>query len=126
MRKRSKKRNTSEPGMRIRSARLSKGLSQMKLAERIGISYQQIQKYENGKSQLTLKRLSQISEALNLPLSYFIGDSNGLTVSEPEITYGELNRDELKLIDLLRKINNKKFIQLLIDAVKLLSGLKQG
>lgn len=120
-----KKRIPSETGVKIRSARLANGLSQMKLAEKIGISYQQLQKYENGSSDLSLNRLRQFSKALNLPMSYFIDEPNISVISEPDKSYGMLSSEELKLIKLLRKINNRKFTLKLIDTIKSLIDIKK-
>jgi transcriptional regulator with XRE-family HTH domain len=56
-------------GQAIRAYRLSKGLSQTALAEKIGLSFQQIQKYEKGVNRVAAGRLMQIAEALDVPLS---------------------------------------------------------
>lgn len=61
----------SEVGNRIRQRRKSLDISQAKLAELIGTSYQQIQKYESGINQLTLGKLLQFAQTLNVDPSYF-------------------------------------------------------
>ena len=58
-------------GQRIREARLARGLSQEDLANMIGTSYQQIQKYENGKNRVHSARIERLVSALNRPLAYF-------------------------------------------------------
>lgn len=58
-------------GQRIRERRRLLKLSQSQLAELIGFSYQQIQKYETGASQASISRLLQFARIMNVPLSYF-------------------------------------------------------
>lgn len=123
--KKTRKSLSSFTAARLRAARISSGMSQMQLAEKIGVSYQQIQKYENGKSELTVSRLRQFSEAFNLPPSYFLEDPSSPHTSEPEISYYELDKDEIRLISLLRKFGGRDLIKRLIDTVKSISRLKK-
>ncbi len=58
-------------GYKIKERRKLLKLSQTKLAELMGLSYQQIQKYENGSNKITLSRLIQLSKVLNIPTEYF-------------------------------------------------------
>ena len=53
-------------GRRIRARRLQLGLSQKALGDALGLSYQQVQKYEKGLSRIGAGRLQQIAEALNV------------------------------------------------------------
>ncbi len=64
----------TEIGKRLRQARLSKGLTQQGLAEKIGISFQQVQKYENGINRVSSSRLLVIANVLNIPITYFFDD----------------------------------------------------
>ena len=66
-------------GRRIRARRQQLGLSQKALAEALGISYQQVQKYENGASRIGAGRLQQLAEILNVPVSVFFDEKNGGT-----------------------------------------------
>jgi len=59
-------------GILIRETRKSRNMSQMVLAEKLGVSYQQVQKYEKGVTPLTTDRLSRIALALNMPLMAFM------------------------------------------------------
>jgi len=63
-----------EIGQRLRRARLSKGLTQQGLAERIGISFQQVQKYENGSNRISSSRLLGIVRTLEIPITYFFDE----------------------------------------------------
>ncbi len=65
-------------GRRIRAARHEAGLSQTALAEACGITFQQIQKYENGANRCAPGRLDQIAKALNRPvISFFPANGAG-------------------------------------------------
>jgi transcriptional regulator with XRE-family HTH domain len=56
-------------GRRIRAARESAGLGQVALGEAIGIAFQQVQKYENGKNWVTAARLFEICRVLKVPIA---------------------------------------------------------
>jgi DNA-binding XRE family transcriptional regulator len=64
----------AEVGRRVRTQRLSKGLSQTALGHMIGVTFQQVQKYENGINRIGAGRLSRIAEVLGVPVSYFFPD----------------------------------------------------
>jgi transcriptional regulator with XRE-family HTH domain len=66
-------------GRKLRDARAEAGLSQQALAERLGITFQQIQKYEKGANRIAASRLASIAEVLHRPISYFLEDPKELT-----------------------------------------------
>ena len=59
-------------GGRIRRFRKARGLSQERLAEAVGVTFQQVQKYERGANRVSFSRLALIAEALETPLSELI------------------------------------------------------
>ena len=61
-------------GASIRLRRRQAGISQEMLAEQCGVSFQQIQKYENGANRISFSRLVQIAHALGLRVSELVGD----------------------------------------------------
>jgi len=66
-------------GTRMRVRRLEVGMSQEKLGEFLGITFQQVQKYEKGTNRVSISRLHQIAQALETPISYFYeGAADGL------------------------------------------------
>ena len=65
----------AEVGRRVRSRRLECRLSQTELADRIGVTFQQVQKYEKGVNRIGAGRLQRISEALEVPISFFFSGS---------------------------------------------------
>ena len=58
-------------GKRIRHRRWMAGMTQQQLAERVGIKFQQIQKYETGMNRVSASRLYEIAEALEVPVDHF-------------------------------------------------------
>ena len=60
-----------EVGRRIRAQRLVRGLSQTDLGKSLGITFQQVQKYEKGANRVGAGRLTRIAEVLNVPVSFF-------------------------------------------------------
>jgi transcriptional regulator with XRE-family HTH domain len=64
-------------GRRLRRRRRLLGLTQQQLGDRVGVRFQQIQKYECGANRLSAARLWELAEALETPVTYFY---DGLTV----------------------------------------------
>ncbi|MFD1703195.1 helix-turn-helix domain-containing protein [Methylopila henanensis] len=67
-------------GSRVRMRRVLIGMSQEKLGEALGITFQQIQKYEKGTNRIGASRMQQIATVMGVPVSYFFDDAPG---SEP-------------------------------------------
>ena len=65
-----------ELGKRIRLRRVEQKLSQSDLADRLGVSFQQVQKYEKGVNRVGASRLQQIATALDVPVTFFF-DGDG-------------------------------------------------
>lgn len=65
-------------GKRIRHRRWMVGMTQQQLAEKVGIKFQQIQKYETGMNRVSASRLWDIAQAVDVPVSFFF---EGLTES---------------------------------------------
>jgi transcriptional regulator with XRE-family HTH domain len=71
-----KRRATAEDatiGLKVRALRVERGLSQTGLAEGVGVTFQQVQKYEKGANRISAGRLQQIARLLNVPVTYFYG-----------------------------------------------------
>ena len=74
-----KKDNSADPidvhvGSRIRLRRQLLGLSQEKLGESLGLTFQQVQKYERGANRVSASRLFDLSVVLGVPISFFFDD----------------------------------------------------
>ncbi len=72
-------------GARVRMRRMLIGMSQEKLGEALGLTFQQVQKYEKGTNRISASRLQQISEALDIPLSFLF---KGAPVSDGAVNGG--------------------------------------
>ena len=62
-----------EVGQRIRARRMAKGMSQTELGNLLGVTFQQVQKYEKGVNRVGAGRLVRVGEALDVPVSFFFG-----------------------------------------------------
>ncbi|WOS63156.1 helix-turn-helix domain-containing protein [Sinorhizobium fredii] len=117
-------------GSRIRLRRTMLGMSQEKLGESLGITFQQIQKYEKGTNRVGASRLQNISSILNVPVSFFFedapGDGGGAGMSEsPSSNYvvDFLSSSEgLQLNRAFVKISDPKVRRKLVDLVKALAA----
>ena len=96
-------RSEKSVGELIRQIRKSSGMSQIQLAEKVGISYQQVQKYEKGVNRLSVSRMKQISGALGVPASLFLDEEDPLMSAEQKGRTGLLN-DEARLLMLFRRM----------------------
>jgi transcriptional regulator with XRE-family HTH domain len=69
-------------GKRVRHRRWMVGMTQQQLAEKVGIKFQQIQKYETGMNRVSASRLWDISEALSVPVAYFFEGMDGAEAAQ--------------------------------------------
>jgi transcriptional regulator with XRE-family HTH domain len=104
----------------VRSRRLECRLSQTELADRIGVTFQQVQKYEKGVNRIGAGRLQRISEALEVPISFFFGvTTNGSSAKEPagsESVFGFLQTSgSVRIVKAFHKIRSRKARQLLVE-----------
>lgn len=66
-------------GSRVRLRRMMLGMSQEKLGEHLGITFQQIQKYEKGTNRIGASRMQAIARVLQVPVAFFFEDAPGQT-----------------------------------------------
>ena len=69
-------------GQRIKVERLARRMSQTELAEQIGITFQQVQKYEKGVNRVGASRLSRIAEVLGIPVAAFFETNASATLKD--------------------------------------------
>jgi len=94
----------AEIGRRLRQARLAENLTQDGLAQKLGISFQQVQKYENGSNRVSTSRLWNISNALNVPVTYFFQDLDQTNTS-PGARFDRENTLPDQTLRVARKLN---------------------
>lgn len=117
-------------GMRLRWQRLRNKVSQERLGESLGVTFQQIQKYEKGSNRVSASRLWQISEILGVPVSFFFEGYEG-TMSgaagfsedfEPALPIEFLKSNEgIKLIETFNRITNPKKRKNALDILETLA-----
>ncbi len=103
-------------GQLIKEARQARNLTQMEVSELIGVSYQQVQKYEKGSDNISVERLKQIAKALNVPITLFFPAPDA--VAETPVEYKKSPADEALLLELYRKIKSRKAKKAVIELLK--------
>lgn len=71
----------AEVGIRVRNHRKAKDMSQEKLGEHVGVSFQQIQKYEKGTNRIAVSMLYELSRALEVPMTTLLPEPVSRTKS---------------------------------------------
>jgi transcriptional regulator with XRE-family HTH domain len=118
-------------GGRLRLRRLAVGLSQERLAKSIGITFQQIQKYERGTNRIVASRLHDLSRVLDVPVGYFFSDMAEGTLSDSSPAPREEamafahdlmgERETLELVRSYYNISDPRIRKRLFDLVKSVS-----
>ncbi len=102
-------------GKKLKNLRTELNLSQQAIGKIIGVSYQMIQKYENGSCRLGPNGLIKISQHFNIPVTYFFdGFSSPIEREIPTDTEAEL----AKMVSLFSKIKNPLFRRALLDKAR--------
>lgn len=115
-------------GSRIRLRRLALGMSQEKLGEHLGVTFQQVQKYEKGVNRVGASRLQRISEVLNAPISFFFEGAPGAIEQQIETQeVGSLSKvlaskEFLSLANSFSAIQDPKVRQKVVDLVDALAA----
>src|ERR1041384_17829 len=121
-------------GSRVRLRRMLLGMSQERLGESMGLTFQQVQKYEKGVNRIGASRLFQISKILDVPVQFFFeeaphipgGGSPARGMAEPDSEAFILeflnSREGLELNRAFVKIPDPKVRKSVVDLVRALSG----
>lgn len=107
-------------GKHIRLRRLSKGLSQTELGKRVGVTFQQVQKYEKGVNRVGASRLLRIAEVLEVPVSFFFeGAEYADSDSEVESPLALIAEPQaLRLVQAFSGISNAHLRRSLVELVE--------
>jgi len=117
-------------GSRVRLRRITLGMSQEKLGEHLGITFQQIQKYEKGVNRVSASRLQEAARVLGVPAAYFFdgapGDAPSI-VGDPEggssaIVAFLVTPEGVGLNRAFSRIKDSKSRRRVIDLVKAMVG----
>ncbi len=111
-------------GLKLRKLREQAGLSQTGLGEKLGVSYQQIQKYERGVSRLSVEALLRLARALDQPVGALLPAGANLSwtslesadprgakeshLAEPRSEYGGLTKEEKDVLKAFRELADDK------------------
>lgn len=118
-------------GARVRLRRTLLGMSQEKLGDAIGLTFQQVQKYERGANRIGASRLYDLSRVLDVPVSYFfeeLGDAApppsgmGEPIAEPYQANPMMKRETLELVRAYLRITDPQVKRRLFDLAKALAA----
>jgi transcriptional regulator with XRE-family HTH domain len=118
-------------GSRVRMRRLMLRMSQEKLAAALGLTFQQVQKYEKGANRIGASRLQQLSHILQVPVAFFFEGapnalaphgSNGSALSMAQIDDFVSDLDGLRLIRAFMRIDNAALRRRIVMLVQEIAG----
>ncbi len=123
-------------GRRVRLRRTLLGMNQSALGHAVGLTFQQIQKYERGANRIGSSRLYQFSQVLDVPVSYFFDEMpkevahRRPSVSDAQVAGGEKDqmsrRETLELVRAYHRISKPGDRKGAREFVKLISDLAAG
>lgn len=113
-------------GSRVRMRRLMLGMSQEKLGGKLGVTFQQVQKYEKGANRIGASRLQDIARILDVPVAFFFEgvpdmrkEEGGSTVPAPDYVSGFLASSHgLALTKAFMEIKDAKLRRRVVDLVE--------
>jgi transcriptional regulator with XRE-family HTH domain len=117
-------------GGRVRLRRMLLGMSQEKLGEHLGLTFQQIQKYEKGINRIGASRLFDLSQVLGVPVQFFyeelaIRDAAGGFAERPAESYAAEflgSREGLELNKAFARITDPRVRRSIVDLVRAFAG----
>jgi transcriptional regulator with XRE-family HTH domain len=118
-------------GARVRMRRMMLAMSQGKLGAALGLTFQQVQKYEKGTNRIGASRLQQISHILQVPVAFFFEGaptasaphgSNGSALSMAQIDDFISDSNGLRLIAAFLRINNAALRRRIVMLVQEIAG----
>jgi transcriptional regulator with XRE-family HTH domain len=122
-------------GARVRMRRMMLGMSQEKLGDALGLTFQQVQKYEKGANRIGASRLQQIAHILQVPVSFFFegapdvfGQQSADMAEAPSPAYVSdflATSDGLALTKAFMKIKDAKLRRRIVDLVEQIAADKE-
>jgi transcriptional regulator with XRE-family HTH domain len=108
---------SKEIGEAIKRRRRELGISQERLAEMLNVSYQQVQRYENGANKLNVENIQVIANLLSVPLIFFYSTGISSTIAEPVQDYAA--QDEKTLLKYFRRISERRERSVVVSVARL-------
>lgn len=112
-------------GEKIRTRRTIAGMSQSELGGQLGVSFQQIQKYEKGTNRVSAARLQEIASVLDESLSYFQSDGKAISASGREIHTLLSDRLNLRMCRALNRLEDDTMKQQLVRLCERVAGVHE-
>jgi transcriptional regulator with XRE-family HTH domain len=124
-------------GNRVRMRRMLIGMSQEKLGEQLGLTFQQVQKYEKGSNRVSASRLYQMGQILGVPVQFFYDDLPGSLAGTPPGGFAEAgsegmimdflsSSEGLQLNRAFSEIGDSEVRRRVVDLVKAIAGKQQA
>jgi transcriptional regulator with XRE-family HTH domain len=115
-------------GQRIRGRRLERSMSQTELGEKLGVTFQQIQKYEKGSNRVSTVRLAEIAKVLETDIAFFIGDLGPGKPTAQASRFEEFmaTRDGADIVEAMIKLTNPLMRRSVIELTRKLSIALEG
>jgi transcriptional regulator with XRE-family HTH domain len=110
-------------GRNIRFYRIENGLSQTGLAESIGVTFQQLQKYENAANRVPASRLIRIARALNVPVPILWTDHPDAAASETVSRLPGVPETRRRLTRAVSRITDPNVLKLITELVEAIAKL---
>jgi transcriptional regulator with XRE-family HTH domain len=110
-------------GHRIRLRRVEQKMSQQDLGTRLGVSFQQVQKYEKGVNRVGANRLEEIARALDVPVSFFFG-GNGKQYEVESLLFLDSNFS-LRLLRAYSAIKNQAVQRNFVALMERVAGMEE-
>lgn len=113
-------------GQRVRARRKMLGLSQTQLGHELGVTFQQVQKYERGTNRIGSSRLFRMSTTLDVPVAYFFEGAEtkmpGYSEAQDELVDGIFDREETReLVEAYYRIADPRIRKKVLGLARLLS-----
>lgn len=105
-------------GARVRLRRMGLGMSQGLLGEKLGVTFQQVQKYERGTNRIGAGRLQEIARALGVPIGFFFDDASKTPAGDAGDVAGYLSAEGIRLNRAFMKIGDVRLRQRVVDVVR--------
>lgn len=113
-------------GKRLRARRIFLGMSQDDLAKKVGITFQQLQKYERGTNRVSASRLYLLSKVLDVSVSFFFEGLEKEEAVQPKLPGGQDPIDSPESIEVLRAYHSVKDPTVRRHVLDLIRGLGEG
>jgi len=123
-------------GSRLRMRRVLMGMSQEKLGEHLGVTFQQVQKYEKGMNRMGASRLQNAARALEVPVEFFFRDAPQFETNSAQPPTGGMDgnfvadflssNEGIELNQAFVRIKDRKLRRRIVELVRAAAGVDDG